>query len=151
MKKLMIAALLGGQAMTAALPVHAAELTESRSREMGAFAGLRVRVPLDGQAQRRQVRAGLTLAPTMHNRTLNGESRMRMGEGLELGLVGDEPVRLSVAGTPASRLAQGSAGPDGRRLGISTLGWIAISVGVIAVTVVALTKLCADGEICGSE
>ena len=149
MKRLMIAALLGGQLVAAAPPAFAADLTDDRIQQMGAFAGFRLRVPLDGQA--RQVRAGLTLAPTMYERRTTGESRMRMGAGIELGMVGGEPLRLSVAGAPVSRLAQGREGPDGRRLGISTLGWVAISVGVIVVTVLAVGQLCADGEICGSE
>ena len=151
MKAVMIAAILGGQAMIAAQPALAAELTDGRTQQMGAFAGLRMRMPLDGTAQQRRIRAGLTLAPTMHSRSADGAVRMRMGEGLELGLSGDSPVRLSIAGTPVSRLAQGPAAPDGAKAGISTLGWVAISVGVIAVTVFALGQLCVDGEICGSE
>ena len=133
MKKLTIAALLGGQLLAAAQPSVAAELTEQRTREMGAFAGLRVRMPLDGTAQQRQLRAGLTLAPTMHSRSINGESRMRIGEGLEVGLAGDQPARLSLGGTPVSQLAQGPVGPDGRRLNASTGQWVAIGVGGVVV------------------
>ena len=148
MKKLMIAALLGGQAMVAAQPAFAAELAESRSQQSGAFAGLRVRMALDGSAQQRRVRAGLTLAPTLHSRTATGETRLRIGEGIELGIVGREPVRLSLGGTPVNRLAQGAAGPEGQRLGVSTIGWIAIGVGVAAVIVVGAAVICASDHDC---
>ena len=127
-----IAALVASQLLATAQPAFAAELTETRSQQMGAFAGFRMRVPLDGRASERQVRAGLTVAPTLHSRSGDGEVRLRIGEGLELGVTGGEPVRLSLAGTPVNRLAQGPAGPDGRRMGISTIGWIAIGVGTAA-------------------
>ena len=148
MKKLMIAALVGGQAMAAAQPAFAAELADSRSQQAGAFAGLRVRMALDGSEQQRRVRAGLTLAPTLHSRTATGETRLRIGEGVELGIVGREPIRLSLAGTPVNRLAQGTAGPEGQRLGVSTIGWIAIGVGVAAVIVVGAAVICASDHDC---
>ena len=134
MRKLVIASLLAGQILTAA-PVGAADFAESRQQQAGAFAGLRLRVPLDGEARQRSIRAGLTLAPTMHSRTAGGESQMRIGEGLELGINGRRPVQLSIGGTPVNRLAQGRTGPDGRRLGVSTLGWVAIGAGVVVVAV----------------
>jgi len=73
------------------------------------------------------------VAPTLRSRSASGETRTRIGEGVELGFNGDDRVRLSLAGTPVSRLAQGEAGPDGRRAGISPIGWVAIGVGVAAV------------------
>ena len=115
---------------------------------MGAFAGLRLRVPIDGIAEQRQVRAGLAVSPVMHSRAISGESQLRIGEGLELGIAGDQPIRLSLGGTPVSQLAQGPAGPDGRRVGISTIGWIAIGVGVAAVIVVGAAALCASDHDC---
>ena len=125
MKKLTIAALMAGQMLAAAQPAFAADLTEVRTQQMGAFAGFRLRVPLDGNDQQRQIRAGLALAPTMHG------SRLRIGEGVELGVSGGEPLRLSIAGTPVSRLARGPSGPGERRLGVSTVGWVAIGVGTV--------------------
>ena len=150
MKYPTIAALLAAQLLATAQPAIAAELTEHRTQQMGAFAGVRVRLPLDGDARQRQIRAGLTVAPTLHSRTAAGETRMRIGEGVELGLNGDDRVRLSLAGTPVSRLAQGEAGPDGRRAGVSTLGWIAIGAGVLA-TGFVLWGLCLSGEICDMD
>jgi hypothetical protein len=148
MKRLMIMAAIGGQLMAAAQPALAAEFAEQRTQQMGAFAGLRVRMPLDGHVEQRQLRAGLALAPAMHSRAMNGESRLRIGEGLELGLAGDEPVHLSLAGTPVSQLARGPAGPDGRRMGVSTLGWIAIGIGAAAIIVVGAAALCASDHDC---
>lgn len=131
MKKLTLTALVAGQLMATAQPAVAAELTEHGTQRAGTFAGLRLSVPLDRAADQQRVRAGLTVAPTMHSRTPTGESRLRIGEGLELGVVGAEPPRLMIAGTPMSRLAQGPVGPDGRRVGVSTGGWIAIGVGTV--------------------
>ena len=130
MKYPTIAALLA-----AAQPAVGAELAESRTQQMGAFAGVRVRMPLDGDARQRQLRAGLTVAPTLHTRTADGATRLRIGEGVELGITGREPVRLSVAGTPVNRLVQSGTGPDGQRLGVSTVGWIAIGAGVVVLAV----------------
>ncbi len=135
MKTLTMATLVAAQLLTTAQPAVAAELSDSRTQEMGAFGGVRLRVPLDGRAGERRIRAGLALAPTLHSRDLRGNSRVRMGEGLELGLDGDDRVRLSLAGTPVSRLAQGQPGPEGRRAGISPVGWVAIGVGVVAIGV----------------
>ena len=138
LKKLMIAALLGAQVMAAAQPAMAAELESNSDQRMGAFGGLRVRVPLDGNARQRQVRAGLAVAPTLHTRTLDGESRLRIGEGLELGLRGREPVRLSIAGQDLRRLGarQGDQAEDDDDDGIPTGAWIAGGLVLAAVGVV---------------
>jgi len=155
MRKLMIGALLAGQLVTAAQPVLAAELIEARSQQAGAFAGLRLRVPLDGDAAQRRIRAGLAVAPTLHARSAGGETQLHVGEGVELGLVGRGPVRLSIAGTPVSRLARGGSGPNGERLGVSTLGWVAIGVGAFLVVAAGASYIvadnildCDDGEDC---
>ena len=149
MKKSIIAALIAGQLLTAAQPAFAAGLTGSPTQQMGAFAGFRLRVPLDGNAQQRQIRAGLTLAPTMHSRMIGGESRLRIGEGLELGMAGGGPARLSLAGTPVSQLAQGPRGPDGRRLGVSTAGWIGIGAGTVVVLVGGFYLWLQEASECG--
>src|SRR5829696_2247266 len=128
MKKVMIAALLCGQLLTASAPAAAADLDRHANPQMGAFGGLRLRLPLDGNVQQRRVRAGLTLAPTLQSRSANGALRTRIGEGLELGLAAGERPRLSLAGTPVSQLVGGSTGPDGHRLGVSTAGGVAIAV-----------------------
>ena len=150
MKYPTMAALVAAQLLATARPAFAAELNDGSSHQMGAFGGVRVRVPLDGDARQRPVRAGLTIAPTMLSRSANGEIRARIGEGLELGFNDDDRVRLSLAGTPVARLAQGGTGPDGRRAGVSTIGWIAIGVGVLA-TGFVLFGLCVSGDICDQD
>ena len=153
MKRLTIAALIAGQVLTAAQPALAAELAETRTHQMGAFGGVRLRVPLDDHAGRQPVRAGLTLAPTMHGRTPDGASRMRIGEGLELGFTENRPLTLSLAGTPVNRLGAAQDQPESDEDedeggGPSTLGWIAIGVGAVAIAFVGLGALCLSEEIC---
>jgi hypothetical protein len=139
MKPIFLGALVAAQILSCAQQASAADLTEQRNQQMGAFAGLRLRIPLDGDARQRQLRAGLAVAPAMHSRTMGGESRLRIGEGLELGIVGREPVRLSLAGQDVRSLGaaqQGEPDEDGRR-GPSTVAWVAI--GVAALVVVTAT------------
>jgi hypothetical protein len=104
MKSLSIAALLVAQTLACAQPAFAAELTDSPQQQAGVFGGVRLRVPLDGGAERRQVRAGLAVAPTLHSRTRDGETRLRMGEGIELGVSERESLRLTIGGQDARRL-----------------------------------------------
>jgi len=151
MKKLLIAALVAGQVLTTAAPAFAQNYAPVRETETGMFSGVRLRVPFGGAA-REPVRAGLAFAPTTRTEHQDGRVRTRVGEGLEFGMVGREPMQFSVAGTPVNRLAQGRTGPDGRRLGVSTVGWIAIGVGASLVILVAATAICAsDSDCIGSE
>jgi hypothetical protein len=136
----MMITLLAGQLLAAAEPVMAAELTGDGDQRMGAFGGLRVRLPLGGQASERQLRAGLTLAPVLHDRLAGGEPRLRIGEGLELGLRGRAPMRLSIAGQDVRRLAARESGDDG---GIPTGALIAgglvlVALGSVIFVAVAL-------------
>jgi len=134
MKKLMMAALLGGQLVTAAQPAMAAELEASSDQRMGAFGGLRLRLPLDGDVRDRQLRAGLTVAPALRTQAMNGESRLLIGEGLELGLRGNEPVRLRLAGQDLRRLAaQQSGDEEDDNDGIPTGALIAGAIVLVAV------------------
>jgi hypothetical protein len=130
MKKLMIAALIGAQLLASAPPALAAQPDSVRDQQAGAFGGLRVRLPLGGDRRERQLRAGLTLAPTLNSRLADGESRLRIGEGVEFGLRGREPMRLSIAGQDVRRLGARQAG-DGDD-GIPTGAWIA--GGIVLVT-----------------
>ena len=113
MKKPICAALVVGQALAAVQPAAAADFAAQEQRQMGGFLGARLRVPLGGAREKRQVRAGLTLAPTMHLRDINGETRTRLGEGLELGIGPNRPLELSLAGTRIDRigLAPGDNAP----------------------------------------
>ena len=151
MKRLTIAALLSAQ-LAAVQPAFAAELAEPRTQQTGAFAGFRMRLPLDGAAQERRLRAGLTLAPTLHSRTAAGESQLRFGEGIELGITGRQPLRLTLAGQDLRLLGAQDSEQDEDGDGPSTLGWIAIGVGTLAVIVVGAAALClADDDCIPSE
>ena len=105
MKFLAIAAFVAAQIVPHAAPAFAAELAESQDQQMAVFGGVRVRVPLDGHRQREGVRAGLTLAPTLHSRSADGETRLRMSEGIELGMSEREQLRLAIGGQDVRRLA----------------------------------------------
>lgn len=152
MKKTIILALCAAQ-LTTATPAFAADLPGdpgARTHHLGTFAGARLRVPLGGEGDRKP-RAGLAVAPLMQGRQADGTVRTRFGEGVEFGLNGGQKAELSVAGTPVSRLAQGKAGPEGRKAGVSTIGWVAIGVGVAAATVLGLYVLCGTGQICNVD
>ena len=144
MKKLLIAALAASQIATPAL---AQNYSPVRDTETGTFSGVRLRVPFGGSA-REPVRAGFTFAPIARTEQMDGRVRTRIGEGLEFGLNGRGPAQFSLAGTPVSRLIQGRAGPDGRKQGVSTLGWIAIGVGATAIIVVAAAAICISDSDC---
>lgn len=123
MIKPMVVALAAGQVLT--VPAQAAELGgrgPAAEMERGTFAGARLRVPL-GARRGEAARAGLTLAPTMHD----GQGHIALGEGLDFGVAGRDGPALRVAGR---RL---DAEPAGERAGVSTLGAVAIGAGVLAV------------------
>lgn len=143
MKLILAAALCAVQTVSAA-PAFAAD---GGAPQMGAFGGARLRVPLGGGSEKPQ--AGLAFTSTLRS---GPTGELRFAKGAEFGFSGDAPaLELTLAGTPASRLAEGRSAPDGSKLGVSTLGWVAIGVGVMAVAVFTVGQLCADGEICGSE
>jgi hypothetical protein len=128
MRKSMIAILVAGQ--LAAAPAAAADLVEAESRQVGAFGGIRVSVPLDGARRERPVRAGLALAPTVQARSLADGPRSRIGEGLELGLTGDGRARLTLAGTRLDRLGAAQGEEEEDEGGLPTWAWIAGGVTV---------------------
>jgi len=144
MKKLMIGALVGAQLLTTAPPAVAAELETVSDQRMGAFGGLRVRLPLDGDARQRRVRAGLAVAPAMHTRMLDGETRLRIGEGVELGLRGREPLRLSIAGQDVRRLGAQQGQGDDEGDGIPTGAWIAGGIVLVAIGAVVFAAITLD-------
>jgi hypothetical protein len=147
MRKLLIAALIAGQALGQSAPAFAQSYAPVRESETGTFGGVRLRIPFGGGA-RDQLRAGLAFAPIARTDYQDGRVRTRIGEGLEFGINGRGPMQFSLAGTPVNRLAQGRAGPDGQRSGISTLGWIAIGVGATAIIVVSAAAICISDSDC---
>lgn len=147
MRSLTIAALLAAQTAVSAQPAFAAELVRDNAGmpgQAGAFAGARLRVPLGGG--REKPKAGLALTSTLRSGATGG---LRFARGAELGFSGRESgIRLSLAGTPVSQLAQGGRGPEGRRQGVSTLGWVALGVGFVALVFVALVAACSADDDC---
>ncbi|HYD13235.1 MAG TPA: hypothetical protein VEC11_10345 [Allosphingosinicella sp.] len=134
MKKLLIAALVAGQILGAAAPAMAQGSGTSRDLETGAFGGVRLRIPFGGSRDER-ASASLAFAPTMRAEYSDGRARTHIGEGFEFGVNDRGTVRFSLAGTPVNRLVQGRGGPEGRRMGVSTLGWVAIGAGTVVVLV----------------
>jgi hypothetical protein len=109
MKKLTIAALLAGQLLAAAQPVSAAPLDDDRAsfgeQRRGAFIGARFRVPFGGENSGRP-RAALSLTSVDHGRQMDGQTRTRFAEGIELGVSPNRPLTLSIGGASfAGRLA----------------------------------------------
>jgi hypothetical protein len=147
MKKLVIASLVAGQMLAMVQPAMAAAPVNVGTRHAGAFAGLRVRVPLGGPRPERQVRAGLALAPTLQNRAALGETRSQIGEGLEFGYRSGRPASFSIAGRDLNRQGLGVQG-DGDSGGPSTLGWTAIVVGGLLVAGAAALAICASSTGC---
>jgi hypothetical protein len=145
MRKVTIAALLGAQLAAAAQPALAADFANTQEQRAGAFAGLRLRVPLDGAPRQRQVRAGFTLAPTLHRQSGDGAVRMRIGEGVEFGYRSGHPLTFSLAGRDLTRPRLGAA-EEGRRGGLST-GEVAMIVGGVLVAGIVVTTLVLVDEI----
>lgn len=153
MKRMTIAALAAAQLLGAAGPASAADLVSAEETRAGAFGGLRISVPIDGvRRDVRPIRAGLTIAPTLQARNLQGETRTLIGQGFELGIAGRGPVTLSLAGTRLDRLgAAQDETEDEDEGGISTLAIVGIGAAVLIGVVAASFQLCVDGEICGEE
>lgn len=152
MKKLVIAALLVGQGMSAAAPATAAEIYDpqaSSQRQFGAFAGTRVRIPLGGGVEK--AHAGFAFT----NMRVDASGARRFSKGLELGFAGDQTLRVSVAGQPLQSetlaLTSGTRVPEGRKAGVSTIGWVAIGVGATALLVGALWLTCLEANCLNSD
>lgn len=150
MKSMAIAALVAAQIMVSAQPAMAAGFGDDKagaSSQQAAFAGARLRVSLDGKGAKK-ARAGLTVAPVLHSRQADGSTKIRFGEGVEYGFAGGKKAELSLAGRPISQVAQGRTGPDGRKQGVSTLGWVGIGLGVVAVILLTAIVWCDADDDC---
>jgi len=149
-RSLAIASLIATQLV--ATPAAAAELHSDRAPGMtaaGTFAGARIRLPIGGVARREGLRAGLVMAPTLRSEQAGGRIATRFGDGLELGFGGN---RRSLAFSVAGRQLTGQTRDlPGSRAGVSTLGWIAIGLGAVALIVVAAGVTCQETNCLGSE
>ena len=133
MKNCVLAGLVAAHALVTAQPAAATGFEQMTTAQSGTFTGARIRLSLGGRQHDRKFRAGLTIAPMMRSQAISGESRTRLGKGLELGFAGQRPLTLSLGGRPVSRLLPGGRKSENEtRLGISTGGYVAIGVGVAA-------------------
>jgi hypothetical protein len=116
-------------------PVLAAEISADQQGRVGVFGGLRVNLTLGRRTSDGRARAGLALAPTMRGRTVSGETRLRIGEGVQFGMAERGRAELTFGGTRIDRLgiAPNGRAPNGPRAGVSTLGWVGIGAGVVLV------------------
>ena len=152
MRKCMIAALAAAQIVATTQPAFAADLGErvTVAQRQGAFAGARLRIPLSG-SRAGKAQAGLTIAPLLQGRQADGSIRTRFGEGVELRLTGEKGPQMAFGGRSLAQLTEGRTGPDGRKAGVSTIGWIAIGVGVAAIIVVAAGVACQETNCTNSD
>ena len=129
MKILTISTLVAAQIL-AAQPAAAADLVAQEQQRIGAFAGLRLRVPLDGANSEGGPRLGVALAPTLHGRNDDAGRELRIGEGVEIGFRAGRPLALSVGGRELTRrqlpLQDAAEEGDG---GIPT--WALVAGGVV--------------------
>jgi hypothetical protein len=135
MRSFALSLLVASQLALAAQPaLAAARLGPGEQTRVGVFTGVQVRLPLGG-SRAQAPRASLGVAPTARSQGLDGAGRTRIGEGLQLSLTPNRPVELNLAGTRLDRLdmAPGGQTPDGRKAGISPLGWVGIGVGTVVV------------------
>ena len=150
MKTMLMAALVAAQIAGSSQSAFAAELEPAGAvQRQGAFAGARLRIPL-GSSKAQKPRIGLTVAPLRQSQGADGRIRTGFGQGLELGLGETGKPALSLAGQRVDRLMLGPAGkaPEGQRAGVSTLGWVAIGVGAVALVLVALVLACDADDDC---
>jgi len=130
MKKLTIAALVAAQ-LGAAAPARAADLDGPFvDNRRGAFVGITLRARSGGPDS--GYRAGLTLAPTSHSR-IGANSRMAIGEGLELGVSPGQRPMVTLAGQRLDRMSLFGERPEGDRQNMSTIAKVAIVAGVVVI------------------
>ena len=136
MKKLFLTAAtcaaLPAAQLTAA-PAFAAEI-DGRSpfaeEQRGAFAGLRLRAGLGGVQP--TLRGSLAIAPSIHSRR-GSDSRMALGEGLELAVSPGARPALMLAGQRLDRMSLLGEQAAGDRANMSTVAKVAIVAGVVVV------------------
>ncbi|MDZ4306922.1 hypothetical protein [Allopontixanthobacter sp.] len=111
--------------------IRAREVAGAGHYETGAFAGARLRISLGGNRNQPKVRAGLTIAPTLHHRVNQSAPDINFGEGLEFGHRSGHRFSLSAAGQDIggkkNRAAQ--AGQDDDEGGLPD--WALIAGGVV--------------------
>jgi hypothetical protein len=118
-----------------AMPLQAnAAQYQNGDVRMGAFVGARFQIQL-GERESSRPRAALMLAPTLNRTSGNGINRT-IGEGVALNFGPGSRPNLTLAGVRAdTTLALHRSGnvDSEKRLGISSGGWVAFGLGVVAI------------------
>lgn len=146
-RKLIISLVL---ASVLATPGQASTPADRVDFRAGGFAGARLRLPLGKRAEERPL-VGLAIAPTLSRISNDGRVRTTVGEGLALNFGRHAKPSLTLAGRPAGEAlglkSEGKA-ETGQKLGISTVGWVAIGVGATALAsgIYLLIQLDCDGR-----
>jgi hypothetical protein len=115
-----------------AVPVGGASPYPTIDVRPGAFVGARIKLPL---GERAMARAELAIAPTQSRISASGLVRTGIGEGVALSFDAKSKPFLTVAGSRADRalgLQPRGQADVGKRMGVSSAGWVAIGVGVVA-------------------
>jgi hypothetical protein len=119
-----------------AVPLEAnAAQYQNENVRMGAFVGARFQIQLGGRGPSRP-RGALMLAPTLNRTSGNGINRTTIGEGLALNFGPGSRPTLTLAGVRADTalaLHRNGNVDSEKRLGISSGGWVAIGLGVVAI------------------
>lgn len=141
---IMAAALIGvGSTPAAASPVE---------RQAGAFAGARLRVALGADVSTPKAQFGIAFAPMLRTQAADGRTQVQLGEGASLGFNARGSTQFLLGGRPIAGLASQRTAIDTKRAaGVSTLGYIAIGIGVAAVLVVAAGVACQETNCLNSD
>ena len=116
-------------------PLHATPWQDQGAQERpGAFIGARFKMSFGGPARSRP-RAQVTIAPTRSSLSNSGQVTTRIGEGLALDFTSNAKPTLTLAGARADtalRPQRENPADPRTKLGISSTGWVAIGLGVVA-------------------
>ncbi|HEV2570078.1 hypothetical protein [Sphingomonas sp.] len=131
MKKLSAAMLIAAQLSGAPAVAASLEPIGAGPTRTSAFAGARLRIGLGGRDSG-QLRAGLGIGPIRSVQSHDGRIRTSFGEGLQFGMRGTGPARLSVAGRSMEEIRLQADGKGGVPTWALVVGGVVIAVGIAA-------------------
>ena len=118
-------------------PAQAASWNQAAGQvRPGSFIGARLRISLGGDVASKP-QAALTIAPTQSRFSGSGQISTRIGDGVALNFSATRPTLTIGPVRPHALLGLQNQGQvdANRKLGISTVGWVAVGVGTIALAV----------------
>lgn len=154
MKSAIISVLIASQIAVAATPATAASIEDSQmagQRNIGGFAGARIRMPLGSSEKKPHI--GLALTSTQRN---GPTGTLRFSQGFEMGVSGEGKAGFSIAGQqlgakPPAFVSRPGEAPKGQKAGVSTMGWVLIGVGTLAVLAVGAMVICQETNCINSD